>query len=241
VGGTVFSYVPGGRLQTEDGPWANDTVTSSYQYGLRTSLALQQPGGGWTSTCGYDAARRLTNVTSGAGAFGYQYVASRQGLVSRLALPGGSYVTNHYDSVARLLFTKLMSPAAAVIASEAYSYNPGNQRTQQVFTAGNYVNYSYDPIGQLQTAKGQQPGCTSRALEQLRYTYDPAGNLNWRTNNDLAAVPSELLERTHQHLPPRQRDDRGRHHQRRHKRNREHPHGTPLCRLHVCPHQRQPE
>jgi RHS repeat-associated protein len=67
-----------------------------------------------------------------------------------------------------------------------YAYNPGNQRTQEVFTAGNFMNYAYDNIGQLKTANGHEPGGTiNRMQEQLGYFYDAAGNLNYRTNNTL--------------------------------------------------------
>ena len=63
---------------------------------------------------------------------------------------------------------------------------PASQRTQQVFTAGNYVNYTYDTCGQLLTAIGKESGGTTNRLhEQFGYAYDPAGNLNYRTNNAL--------------------------------------------------------
>ena len=66
-------------------------------------------------------------------------------------------------------------------------YNQANQRTQQVFTASDYVNYTYDPAGQLKTALGKEAGgVTNRMHEQFGYAYDPAGNLNWRTNNALS-------------------------------------------------------
>jgi hypothetical protein len=38
---------------------------------LRTALALQQPTITWTNGFKYDPAKRLTNVTSQAGTFGY--------------------------------------------------------------------------------------------------------------------------------------------------------------------------
>ena len=69
AGITAFSYWAGGQLKSEDGPWANDTVTSYYQNGLRTRLELQQSPTPWTNRFAYDAARHLTNVWSPAGAF----------------------------------------------------------------------------------------------------------------------------------------------------------------------------
>jgi len=50
--------------------------------------------------------------------------------------------------------------------------------------SGNYTAYTYDKIGQLLTASGTE-GSTNRANEQLKYSYDAAGNLYQRTNNAL--------------------------------------------------------
>ena len=88
--------------------------------------------------------------------------------------------------MARLLSTVLKNSGLSTINSHSYQLNPANQRTQQVFTAGNYVNYTYDGMGQLKTANGKESGGTTNRLhEQLGYAYDPAGNLNYRTNNAL--------------------------------------------------------
>jgi YD repeat-containing protein len=104
----------------------------------------------------------------------------------KLTLPGGAYITNAYDNVARLLSTSPKASSNSLLNAHQYVYNPANQRTQQVFTAGNYVNYAYDPSWQLQSATGLDPnGSTTRQNEQLGYAYDAAGNLNYRTNNAL--------------------------------------------------------
>ena len=74
-------------------------------------------------------------------------------LTVRLGLPNGSYITNNYDSVARLTGTWLKNSTHTTLNSHQYSYNLGNQRTQQVFnTPWSTVNYAYDPIGQLKVA-----------------------------------------------------------------------------------------
>jgi hypothetical protein len=79
-------------------------------------------------------------VTSVAGDFGYVYDPPRHLQVSRLTLPNGAFITNSYDSVARLLGMVLKSSQSAFLNAHQYSYNLGSQRTQQVFTATNYVN-----------------------------------------------------------------------------------------------------
>jgi hypothetical protein len=90
-------------------------------------------------------------------------------LVSRLMLPNGSYITNTYDSVARLTSTYLKHSQGFTMNAHSYVNNAGNQRVQQTFTAGDYVNYTYDNIGQLKTATGNESGATPRLNEQFGY------------------------------------------------------------------------
>ncbi len=187
VGTTVYSYDQVGQLLSENGPWADNTVTYTYANRLRKGLSVQAPNASpWVQSYGYDAARRLTSVTSPAGTFTYTLggTSSASPLIKKLLLPGGAYITNIYDNVARLTGTSLDNSSGTALDSEAYTYNLGSQRTQQVFTAGNFMNYTYDNIGELQTAVGKEPGgVTNRLQEQLGYAYDPAGNLSGRTNN----------------------------------------------------------
>ena len=188
VGSSAYSYDAVGQVLSEDGPWVSDAVSYTYEDRLRKGLGLQAPNASdWSQTYVYDLARRLTNVTSQAGSFGYVLgaISPASSLIKRLSLQGGSYVTNDYDSVARQSFTWMVKSDDSVLNSHTYNYNLGSQRTQQVFTAGNKMNYTYDGIGQLLTAKGKESGGTSRPHEQFGYGYDAAGNLNWRTNNAL--------------------------------------------------------
>lgn len=70
-------------------------------------MGRRQPNASaWNVAYAYDAARRLTNVTSGACAFDYYYHATRKLQPWKLALPGGSQITNAFDSVARLTATQ---------------------------------------------------------------------------------------------------------------------------------------
>ena len=187
VGTTRYGYDDVGQLLSEDGPWANDTVSYTYNNRLRSGLSVLAPNASaWTESYGYDGAERLTTVASAAGSFGYTYDPVRQLQVGMITLPNGAYITNAYDSVARLLSTVLKGSDLSTINSHSYQLNAANQRTQQVFTAGNYVNYAYDVSGQLTMANGKESGGTTNRLhEQFGYTYDPAGNLNYRTNNAL--------------------------------------------------------
>lgn len=67
--------------------------------------------------------------------------------------------------------------------SHSYGYNLGSQRTNVVRTAGDYVAYKYDKIGQLVAANGFEAGNQARLHEKFGYSYDAAHNLTNRTNN----------------------------------------------------------
>jgi len=120
------------KIQFNDGPSAYDTV--SYNYGtnlLRSGLSVVQPNASaWQQTYAYDAARRLTNTTSPAGAVSYEYYANPGGgdaspsaLIKKRTLPSGAYVTNAFDSVARLTGTVIKNSSHSALNSHVYGYN----------------------------------------------------------------------------------------------------------------------
>jgi RHS repeat-associated protein len=192
VGTTRYSYSAFGALQSEDGPWADDTVNYSYTANrLRSGLNLQQPNGSaWVLSYAYDAAKRLTNVTTAAGSVGYQYhagllsgVPSPAALIKKLLLPNGSVSTNGFDPQARLLGAWLRDSTGNLLNAHTNAYNEVDQKTRQGRVDGSLVDYAYDPLSQLQVASGKESGGTNRWQEQFGYAYDAAGNLNYRTNN----------------------------------------------------------
>jgi RHS repeat-associated protein len=190
VGTTRYTWNAIGQLLSEDGPWSDDTVSLTYQNRLRTGLSVAQPNAAaWSQSYAWDAMKRLTNLTSPAGSFGYGYnvgpSVSPASLVRLLTLPGGIFITNELDSVGRVTSTRLVNATASQLNVHSYIYNLAGERTKQTRTDASYVDYGYDQMGQLLTAKGKESGGTTRWHEQFGYAYDPAGNLNWRTNNDL--------------------------------------------------------
>ena len=95
VGTTVYGYDAVGQLLSEDGPWDDDTVSYTYNNRERKGLSLLQPTASpWAQSYGYDGARRLTNVSSPAGSFGYAYDGTRQLQVSQLTLPNSAYIAD---------------------------------------------------------------------------------------------------------------------------------------------------
>jgi RHS repeat-associated protein len=187
IGTSAYTYNSAGQLLSEDGPYASDTVSYTYVNRLRSSLSVLAPNASpWEQTYTYDSAKRLATVTSPAGTFTYTLGGSSAAspLIKKLALPNGSYITNTYDSVARMLSTSLKNSGGSVLNSHDYGYNKAHQRTAMTNVLGDYRTYTYDGMGQLKTALGVEPGgVTNRLNEQFRYVYDAAGNLNYRTNN----------------------------------------------------------
>ena len=161
VGTTVYGYDAAGQLLNEGGLWLNDTVSYTYANRLRTGLSVLVPNASaWTQGYGYDSARRLTSVVSPAGGFGYTLggAGTASLLIKKLLLPNGAYITNSYDGNARLLSTTLKNSGNTGLDSYAYGYNQANQRTGVTRTAGDYVNYTYDNMGELKTALGKEAG-----------------------------------------------------------------------------------
>jgi RHS repeat-associated protein len=127
----------------------------------------------------------LQTLISPAGTFSYTFKGPGN-LITNLALPNSSAITNAFDSLARLTGTYLKKSDGTILNSHVYQYNDAYQRTKQTFKDSNYVDYTYDNIGQLKTAVGKESGgVTNRLHEQFGYGYDAAGNLFQRTNNAL--------------------------------------------------------
>ena len=189
VGGAHYAYDAVGQVLSEDGPFDSDTVNYSYANRLRTGLSIGAPNASaWAQSYGYDTAKRLTGVSSPAGSFGYQYDATRKFLIALLTLPNTATIGNAFDSVARLTGTALRTSGGTLLNFHGYTNNLAGQRTRQGRDSGgasNSVDYTYDGLGQLQTAVGKEAGgVTNRWQEQLGYAYDAAGNLAYRTNNN---------------------------------------------------------
>ncbi len=201
IGSTAFSWTGGDQLQSEDGPWENDAVSYFYNDSRqRAGLSLQQPNASpWTQNYSYDTAMRLADLNSPAGDFTYGY-SEASDHVSSLALrdDGTAAIYNSYDGLERLQSVSCLYNSQQIQTYDYlyYYYDSGSEATQIVAQAGvdynsfaNYMNYSYDKIGQLKTAQGfdgwpsDNPPNPPRLQEQFGYAYDKAWNLNQRTNN----------------------------------------------------------
>ncbi len=190
VGTTAFSYTPAGRLQSETGPWANDTLTYTYVQGLLTTLTLSQTTSNWSQSYGYDSGWRMTNAVSPAGSFTYSYnFQPASSLVTGIQLPNGASIVNSYDSLARLTGTVLNNYWGHTL--DGYTYTPDTLglRTNIVRNLGltsSTVTIGFDNIGQLTSWSAAEAGGTPRQNEQLGFGFDAAHNLHTRNNGNLA-------------------------------------------------------
>src|SRR5579859_4353559 len=165
IGNTAYGYDQIGQLLSEGGLWPSDTVSNIYQNRLRMELSLGHPSGSaWTESYEYDSVRRLTGVESTAGTFDYTYDPVKLQRVDKLLLPNNAYITNKYDSVARLLSTALINTGGTNLDSANYVYNAAGQRTSETNVAGDYRNYTYDNEGELTAAQASESNGSGRIM-----------------------------------------------------------------------------
>jgi RHS repeat-associated protein len=191
VGTTAYAYTllgSGISAMSEDGPWTNDVVNVTNRHGLRSHLVIIQPAGSFTTTYQWDASRRMTNVTGGGQSFGYVYGSpGRQ--ITRVNLPGGGYITNTFDSLARQTGTELLTSGGVTRNRHAYVYDAADRRTwisrtnSTSTTWNGFSVFGYDAGSQLTTARTTNAANTEVTSERFGYVYDASQNLRWRTNN----------------------------------------------------------
>ena len=159
VGSTSYAYDGVGQVLSEDGPWPSDTVTYTDLDQLRLGLSVQSPSGtAWSQSYCTSAAAAWSKSLRRPAPSATPTTRSAASGCARSRLPSYSYVTNTYDSVARLLSTGLQTPQSVVLDSHQYQYNAAGQRTRQTRLHGDYAGYTYDNSGQLKTALGLESG-----------------------------------------------------------------------------------
>jgi len=97
-------------------------------------------------------------------------------------MPNGAYITNTFDSVARILSTSLMSSTGTNLDSQKYVYNTAGQRTSETNTAGDSRTYTYNNEGELARALSSEPNGSTRLMDEVLYHYDAAGNMTLKEN-----------------------------------------------------------
>jgi RHS repeat-associated protein len=186
-----------GRLQSVNGPLANDTVSYAYdELGRVTTRGLAA----FQYTTSYDALGRPSPILSPVGSFSWTFVNTTD-RPQTLTYPNGQ-VTNYtyFDNVGdqRLREIKHQQMTGGTVLSQFdYTYDPvGNVSTwqQQLGASGAKVyTLGYDAANQLTSAM-QRDLSTQQILKNYGYAYDGSGN---RTMNaqDSTATTSQYNSR----------------------------------------------
>jgi len=146
----------------------------SYGYdvqGNRTSMSYN----GDPTSYAYDLAGRLTTLSNNLGNFTYAW-HPELGQISSLTFPGGAMVTNHYDTLGRLLVRSNLNSTGTAVSSFAYSYDLADLATNVVHFDGASVGFAYDTTRQLNDAVGRSSGGMIDTNYQFSYQYDAMGN-----------------------------------------------------------------
>ena len=189
-GTTTYSYnlyngqVGAGKLASVDGPYANDTLTYTYDsLGRVTASALN----GVTSTVAFDSLGRVTTTSNPLVTFTYSYV-NATGRLAQVIYPNAQTTTFSYwgntaaggtgNGDERLKEIKHLDPTANVISKFNYEYSPDGQivRWQQqpgTLPVRDY-KYWYDGANRLVSAK--LTASISGLPGAYHYVYDKVGN-----------------------------------------------------------------
>ena len=183
VGNHSFGWTANSQLASESDAWTK--VSYSYVQGLRTAMSL---GTNWTQTYGYDASWRLTNTTSPAGVFAYQFLTPNFWLPASISLPNGAKIVNTFDALAMLQETDLNDHWGHTL--DGYGYQRDalglvTNLTRNFGLGNNSVSVGYDNIAQITSWNASETSGTARLNEQLGYAYDAAHNLHTRNNGGL--------------------------------------------------------
>ena len=188
LGTTLYTYDGVGQLLSEAGPWTGGSVVNTYSNRLRQTSTVNTP---WTQNYYYDDARRLTNVTSPAGSFTYQYAPGAQRLPAGVALPNGSatYTATGNDAQGRQgtsQFFVFFVPFCGATAQDAQ----GRQGTATVTV---YLSMNRQVVGQASgLPRGllarKSPGSWSQCIRKSETRLPPPRSLVPRTAPHASAL-----------------------------------------------------
>jgi RHS repeat-associated protein len=189
VGTSSYTYAEGCTAMTgEDGPFSqNDALAYTYDADKRlTGVAL----GTTTWTYAPDVLGRIAAIGSDEGTYTYTYAQSGRRPL-QLSRPNGVHTHVAYDAL--MMATSLMHRTmdGVILDGRDYRYDAAGQRSWERRN-GEEIDYGYDPIGQVVSAKSRLPGY------DFSYAYDPAGNPLRQSKNGF--VMSNAFNRLNQIL-----------------------------------------
>jgi RHS repeat-associated protein len=204
TGLTIYAYHPvnsppdlgAGRLESIDGPLANDTITFTYD---ELGRIVNQSINGAIETATYDSLGRLTTTRNPLGQFerGYDGVTQRLHTLTCRNGPKTNYSYYGNDHDRRLQSLQNLTGGAVNLSKFDYSYNAEGQITnwdKLLGTASSGLWFDYDDAQQL--VSGRNASDPSLASQRYDYGYDDAGNRMSDSDYDPHPVPGGWLAGT---------------------------------------------
>ncbi len=183
VGVTRFAYYPvssiglgAGRLQTIDGPAANDTETFVYD---ELGRIREQSINGEVENVIYDSLGRISATHNLLGHFERSYDGPTSRLRAISTQTGPQTIFEYYgkDQDRRLQSLQNLSVGQLNLSRFEYTYNQGGQLaswSSQLGTEASELWFEYDGAQQLLSARNALH--SQEASKQYDYNYDDAGN-----------------------------------------------------------------
>ncbi len=190
---TSMAYDGNGNVKSMIAP---DNTTTQYEYDGRNRLTVLLYGDGQQVKYGYDLADRRLTMDDATGQTRYNYDAlghltemidprgqndryewTANGQRSRIIYPDNTKVIYDYDKAGQL--TEVTDGQGQMTT---YSYNLNGQVTNRILPGGETSSYQYDELGQLVGIEHRNTG--GQLLEQLKYVYDPVGNVTHKERQE---------------------------------------------------------
>ena len=167
-----------GQLAGVDGPFANDTITNSYDaLGRQITRAIN----GTAQRVTYDALGRVTVLTNALGSFTNAYVGVTARVSTNSGPNGRKTVFSYYGNTNDFRVQQIKhSTSVSNLSTFNYTYDADGQIatwTQQVSTNTPAVWVTeYDPVDQLLGVTVRSNTVAGAILKRFVYGYDKAGN-----------------------------------------------------------------
>lgn len=175
---TTFGYDGNDNLQSQ----TDNVGSQSFTYDKNNTLTMIAATIGSTTLkaiYGLNPNEQVSSVTDAAGNSLAKYTYTEQGSVDTVALGNGFKASYRYDGNQRMQALTI-AKGSTVVANYVYGYdNGGNlvQVTDQV--TGGITQYQYDSLNRL--TQEQWPDKTT-----VQYTYDPLGNIQQKNVGGIA-------------------------------------------------------
>jgi len=162
---------------------------------------------------GYDSASRLQTVAQGNHTVSYTYDPSSELRESRTFNNGTTNMLtaeHRYDHLNRLKQITTLNSSFLILNSHAYQYNDLNQRERMTVANGDYWQYTYDSLGQVENAVYKDASDTVFPGRSFGFIFDDIGNrTRTNTNARIANYPLNNLNQYERRQIPRALDVSG--------------------------------